>query len=147
MTLTHRIASKKNNSKVEFLADGDSTDTTSQHQTIMDLVTLDPRGVDGVALNVGQVGGALDAESEQVAKIARAELMTQCLEAFISAAVRNKDGCLTMRTCKGMLTTRFGQPSVEEQEIIELAVARLVSQYTAVDQQQGSGAMPLRLVL
>jgi hypothetical protein len=133
------------------LADGDSIDTTSQHQTIdsyaMDLVALDQRGMDGVALNVGQVGGAVDAAPEQVRKIAREKLMTQCLEAFISKAVQNKDGCLTMRKCKAMLATHFGQPSVEEEEIIELAVARLVSQYKAVEQQQAAGAIPFCLVL
>ena len=104
-----KCASKKNNSKVEFLAvpsasnssfhhstdvflsshesvkstlaEGDSTDTTSQHFTIdsdaMDFVALDSHGMDVVALNVGQVGGAVDAAPEQVRKISREELMTQ----------------------------------------------------------------------
>ena len=171
-----KCASKKNNSKVEFLAvpsasnssfhhstdvflsshesvkstlaEGDSTDTTSQHFTIdsdaMDFVALDSHGMDVVALNVGQVGGAVDAAPEQVRKISREELMTQYLETFMSTAVRNNDGSLTIRKCKDMLATHFGQPSVEEQDIIESAARHLVSKYKFME-QQASVAIPFCL--
>jgi len=86
-------------------------------------------------VDVGQMGGAVDAAPAKLRKIAPEELMTQHLERFISAAVRKNDGSLTMRTCKDMLATHFGELSVEEQELVESVVRRLVTKYTSTDQQ------------